>query len=70
MLYRFAEHLRPLWGLYFRIFTAIPANLPGLEQQAEKRLFGAVLALKALYPDTLKWNHEIYPELCALIKSY
>ena len=56
--------------LYFRIFTAIPANLPGLEQRAERRLFGAVLTLKALYPDTLKWNNEIYPALCALIKSY
>jgi abortive infection bacteriophage resistance protein len=56
--------------LYFRIFTAIPANLSGLEKQAERRLFGAVLTLKALYPDTLKWSNEIYPELCALIKSY
>jgi len=56
--------------LYFRIFTAIPANLHGLEANAERRLFGAVLSLKALYPDVNKWNGEIFNELKNLIKSY
>jgi abortive infection bacteriophage resistance protein len=56
--------------LYFRLFTAVPANLPGLEKNAERRLFGAVLALKALYPDMNKWNMEIRPGLCSLINSY
>jgi abortive infection bacteriophage resistance protein len=56
--------------LYFRIFTAIPANLPGLNKDAERRLFGAILALKALYPDTDKWNAEIQPSLCSLVDSY
>jgi abortive infection bacteriophage resistance protein len=56
--------------LYFRLFTAVPANLPDLEKTAERRLFGAVLALKALYPDMDKWNREIQPALCSLIKSY
>jgi abortive infection bacteriophage resistance protein len=56
--------------LYFRIFTAIPADIPGLEKNAERRLFGAVLALKALYPDPDKWNREIYRRLCSLLKSY
>jgi abortive infection bacteriophage resistance protein len=56
--------------LYFRIFTAIPANLPGLEKNAERRLFGAVLALKALYPDKNKWDTEIHSALCSLIKTY
>jgi abortive infection bacteriophage resistance protein len=56
--------------LYFRIFTAIPANLHGLEATAERRLFGAVLSLKALYPDVNKWNGEIYHGLKSLIKSY
>jgi abortive infection bacteriophage resistance protein len=28
--------------LYFRIFTATPAHIPGLEKSAERRLFGAV----------------------------
>jgi abortive infection bacteriophage resistance protein len=56
--------------LYFRLFTAVPANLPGLEKTAERRLFGALLALKALYPDMDKWNIEIQPALCSLVKSY
>jgi abortive infection bacteriophage resistance protein len=56
--------------LYFRLFAAVPANLPGLEKTAERRLFGALLALKALYPDMGKWNTEIRPALCSLIKSY
>lgn len=56
--------------LYFRIFTAIPANLPDLAKSAERRLFGTLLALKALYPDTDKWNEEIYPALCSLVESY
>jgi abortive infection bacteriophage resistance protein len=56
--------------LYFRIFTAIPANLSGLEKNTERRLFGAILALKALYPDTDKWNAEIRPALCSLINSH
>jgi abortive infection bacteriophage resistance protein len=56
--------------LYFRVFTAIPANLSGLEKKAERRLFGAVLALKALYPDASKWNDEIFPALRALVESY
>jgi abortive infection bacteriophage resistance protein len=56
--------------LYFRIFTAIPANLPGLEKNRERRLFGAILALKALYPDTGKRDAEIQPALCSLIDSY
>jgi len=56
--------------LYFRIFTAVPSNLPGLKRNAERRLFGAVLSLKALYPDVKKWNDEIYPEFKNLMDSY
>jgi len=56
--------------LYFRIFTAIPANLPDLEKNAERRLFGVVLALKTLYPDVNKWNNEISDELKKLMTIY
>ncbi len=56
--------------LYFRIFTAIPASLPDLEKNAERRLFGAVLALKALYPDVNKWNDEIYKGIKELMKLF
>lgn len=55
--------------LYFRIFTAIPANVDAdMRQQA--RLWGAVLALKALYPDSEKWNAEILIQLNALLDEY
>lgn len=56
--------------LYFRIFPAIPANLSGLEKNIERRLFGVILVLKTLYPDTDKWNIETYEELKKLIASY
>jgi len=56
--------------LYFRIFTAIPANLPDLEKRAERRLFGAILALKTLYHDVNKWNNEIYDGIKKLITLY
>ena len=56
--------------LYFRVFTAIPAFSPQLSPDIARRLFGAVLALKALYPDDAKWNDEIYLELAKLIKAY
>jgi len=56
--------------LYFRIFTAIPSNLPDLEKRAERRLFGALLALKTLYPDVNKWNNEIHEGLKKIMALY
>jgi abortive infection bacteriophage resistance protein len=56
--------------LYFRIFTAVPANLPCLEENSKRRLFGVVLALRALYPDANKWDDEIYSGLKKLVSSY
>ena len=51
--------------LYFRIFPAVPANI-----NTERRLFGAVLSLKALYPDTDKWNNDIYVKLKKIFEVY
>jgi abortive infection bacteriophage resistance protein len=72
--YHRAVHLRNICAhygrLYFRIFTAIPANLPDLEKKAERRLFGAIPALKTLYPDVNKWNNEIYERLKKLMTLY
>jgi len=56
--------------LYFRIFSAIPANLPNLEKKSERRLFGAILALKELYPDLDKWNDEVLEKLGRIIELY
>ena len=55
--------------LYYRIFTAVPTGLPELEENSKRRLFGAVLALRALFPDADKWNNEIYAWLKKLISS-
>ena len=56
--------------LYFRIFTAVPVNMPELSAGSSRSLFGAVLVLKTLYPDKGKWNGEAHPKLVNLIKSY
>lgn len=55
--------------LYFRKFTAIPANVDA-DCRQKARLWGAMLALKALYPDQEKWNTETLLQLNALFDEY
>ncbi len=55
--------------LYFRKFSAIPKGL-GLTSQNERSLWGAVLAVKSLYPSKEKWNAEIVPAITALFEEY
>ena len=55
--------------LYYRIFPSVPGGLNILEP-AKRRLWGCVLALRALYPDENKWNNEVVLELEALINEY
>ena len=58
-------------GVYiFVSLPAIPANLPDLEKNAERRLFGVILALKELYPNVNKWNDEIYEKLKNIMAFY
>jgi len=56
--------------LYFRIFSAVPANIIGLNKNTMRRLYGAILSLKELYPDKDKWNDNIYQRLKYLINKY
>ena len=56
--------------LYFRIFAAVPANLPGLDENSKRRLFGVILVLRELYPDANKWNDEIYARLKKTITKF
>ena len=56
--------------LYSRIFTAIPAFSPILPTDSARRLFGALLALKELYPNANKWNDGTYLKLKNLISSF
>jgi len=55
--------------LYYRIFPAIPAGIE-LSDAAKRRLWGAIMALRALYPCATKWNHEVLPSLEALFDEY
>jgi abortive infection bacteriophage resistance protein len=55
--------------LYYRVFTSIPANIPKLDKSSERRLFGAIMALRELYPDKNKWNTEIVTSMAALIEE-
>ncbi len=55
--------------LYYRVFTALPAGI-NIPDGQKRRLWGAVLALNAVYPDANKWNTEILPELAALFEEY
>jgi len=54
--------------LYYRIFSAIPANIP--ENIQKRSFFAAIIAVKSLYPDTNKWNNEILPEIKSLLFDY
>lgn len=55
--------------LYYRIFPAIPAGFSD-ETSRLQRFWGALLALRGLYTDSEKWNHEVLPAISALIDQY
>jgi len=56
--------------LYYSIFSAAPAKLPNIDKKNERSLFAAIMALRALYPDKLKWNTEFLPAMVALFDEY
>lgn len=58
--------------LYYQKFTATPAepNDFSMDENSKTRLFGAVFALKKIYPDKDKWNREFIPQMVALIEEY
>ncbi|MCL2388327.1 MAG: Abi family protein [Defluviitaleaceae bacterium] len=55
--------------LYYRVFTSVPANITGINKNAERRLLGALMALRELYPNKEKWNNEIVTSLAALVED-
>lgn len=55
--------------LYFRVFTAMPAGFK-ISDAEKRRLWGAILAVKALYPSDEKWNTEFLPLLEVLFEEY
>jgi abortive infection bacteriophage resistance protein len=56
--------------LYYRVFTAIPANIPQVDKFSERKLFASVMAARELYPDAEKWNNEFLPAMSALFEEY
>lgn len=55
--------------LYYRVFSACPAGFP-IPEAAKRRLWGAVLAVRALFPDHRKWMGEVLPAIVALFEEY
>ena len=55
--------------LYYRIFPAIPAGIE-MKMPQLSQLWGAVLALKQLYPNATTWNGAILSAISALIEEY
>ena len=55
--------------LYFKIFSAMPSGFQ-ISEAAKRRLWGAVLSVKALYPSAEKWNSEFMPKIEALFEEY
>lgn len=55
--------------LYYRIFSAMPSGF-NIKDSAKRRLWGAMLSLRELYPSTEKWNNEFLPAVEALFEKY
>lgn len=55
--------------LYYRVFTAMPTGF-NFPEKAMRRLWGAILSVKALYPSVEKWNSEFMPQIEALFEEY
>jgi len=56
--------------LYYRVFPALPAGMKEMPDRAKRRLWGAVMALRSLYPYKEKWNADIVPAFESLFHLY
>lgn len=56
--------------LYFRIFSAAPSGIDNLEEKSKRKLFGAILSLKKLYPFKDKWDNETLKKLMSLVDEH
>ena len=55
--------------LYYRSFSAMPTGFD-IPEAVKRRLWGAMLSVKALYPSSEKWNSEFMPAIEALFEEY
>lgn len=56
--------------LYFRTFSAAPSGIYNLEEKSKRKLFGAILSLKKLYPFKDKWDNETLKKLMSLVDEH
>lgn len=56
--------------LYYRKFSAIPKHINCLTPENERSLFGAVMALRALFPHRDKWNNYTCIALASVLEKY
>lgn len=56
--------------LYFRIFSAAPSGIDNLEEKSKRKLFGAILSLKKLYPFKDKWDNGTLKKLMSLVDEH
>jgi len=56
--------------LYNNVFSVIPANIPAVNKQSERRLFASIMAVREMYSDVDKWNNELLIAISALIDEY
>ena len=55
--------------LYYRSFSAMPTGF-NISEPVKRRLWGAILSVKALYPSTEKWNSEFISSIAKLFEEY
>lgn len=63
------NHCAHYGRLYNRTFTAIPSSLR-LSPDEGRQLWGAIMALRALYHDSTKWNDSVCTPLAVLLERY
>lgn len=56
--------------LYFRTFSAAPSGIDNLEEKSKRKLFGAILSLKKLYPFKDKWDNGTLKKLMSLVDEH
>lgn len=56
--------------LYYRIFSSIPKEMNHLNNNSERKLWGAILAVKELYPFKDKWDYDMLPNFINLVDEY
>lgn len=56
--------------LYFRTFSAASSGIDNLEEKSKRKLFGAILSLKKLYPFKDKWDNGTLKKLMSLVDEH